>query len=104
MQEIRQERFILSSSQIFGFGFLASCCLLAVLIGNFPLQLSIATIFLFAGVHNFMEFRYFAVRMPLRWGRSRTFYSVGIGGVIMLAAAYITLYFASGNWLWSLDN
>ena len=51
-----------------------------------------------------MEFRYFAARMPLRWGKSRTFYSVGIGGVIVLAAAYLTLYFASGNWLWSLDS
>jgi hypothetical protein len=51
-----------------------------------------------------MEFRYFAARMPVRWGRSRTYYTVGIGGVIMLAATYITLYFASGNWLWSVDN
>jgi hypothetical protein len=73
-------------------------------IGSFPLQLSIATIFLFAGVHNFMEFRYFAARMPVRWGRSRLFYSVGIGGVIVLAAAYLTLYFSSGNWLWSLSS
>jgi MFS family permease len=51
-----------------------------------------------------MEFRYFAARMPPKWGRSRLFYSVGIGGVLVLAAAYITLYFSSGNWLWSLDN
>ncbi len=84
--------------------FVASCAVTAVLIGSFPLQASIATIFLFAGVHNFMEFRYFAARMPLRWGRSRLFYSVGIGGVIVLAAVYLTLYFASGNWLWSLES
>jgi hypothetical protein len=86
------------------FGFLAFCAVAAVLIGSYPLQLSIATIFLFAGVHNLMEFRYFAARMPLRWGRSRVFYSVGIGGVVLLAAAYLTLYFASGNWLWSMEN
>ena len=43
---------------------------------------SIATIFLFAGPHNLMEFRYFAARMPVRWGRSRLYYSVGIGGVV----------------------
>lgn len=68
------------------------------------MQLSIVTIFLFAGPHNLMEFRYFAARMPVRWGRSRLFYSVGIGGVVVLTTAYLTLYFASGNWLWSLES
>lgn len=75
-----------------------------MLIGSAPLAASIVTIFAFAGIHNFMEFRYFAARLPLRWGRSRLFYIVGIGGVSILAAAYLTLYFASGNWLWSLDG
>lgn len=84
--------------------FLSSCALFAGLIGAFPLAASIATIFVFAGVHNAMEFRYFAARMPLRWGRSRLFYSVGIGGVIVLAASYLWLYFASGNWLWGLES
>lgn len=84
--------------------FVSSCAVAAVLIGSFPLQLSIITIFLFAGPHNLMEFRYFAARMPLRWGRSKLFYSVGIGGVVVLTAAYLTLYFASGNWLWSLES
>ncbi len=51
-----------------------------------------------------MEFRYFVARMPVRWGRSRTYYLVGIGGVVVLASAYLTLYFASGNWLWSGVN
>ena len=104
MQEIRTARFELTSAHVFLAAFVAACAVAAVLIGSFPLQMSIATIFLFAGVHNFMEFRYFAARMPLRWGRSRLFYSVGIGGVVVLAAAYLTLYFASGNWLWSLDS
>jgi hypothetical protein len=104
MQEIRQARFEITGSHVFAAAFISFCALGAVLIGSFPLQVSIATIFLFAGVHNFMEFRYFAARMPLKWGRSRLFYSVGIGGVLVLAAAYITLYFSSGNWLWSLDN
>ncbi|MFM9904093.1 MAG: hypothetical protein ACKVQJ_05915 [Pyrinomonadaceae bacterium] len=104
MQEIRTARFELTSAHYFLMAFVASCACAAVLIGAAPLAASIATIFLFAGIHNFMEFRYFAARMPLRWGRSRLFYSVGIGGVIVLAAAYLTLYFASGNWLWSLDS
>ena len=104
MQEIRTARFELTSSHVFVAAFVSACAVAAVAIGSFPLAASIATIFVFAGVHNFMEFRYFAARMPLRWGRSRLFYSVGIGGVVVLAAAYLTLYFASGNWLWSLDS
>src|SRR5436305_15041396 len=104
MQEIRAARFEWTSAHTLLAGFLLACALAAFVIGSFPLQMSIATIFLFAGVHNVMEFRYFAARMPLRWGKSTAFYSVGIVGVVILAAAYLTLYFASGNWLWSLDS
>src|SRR5438874_9207933 len=104
MQEIRAARFELTSAHGFLAAFIAACSVAAAVIGSFPLAASIATIFLFAGVHNFMEFRYFIARMPVRWGRSRVYYLAGIGGVIVLAAAYITLYFSSGNWLWSLDN
>ncbi|MEQ1605913.1 MAG: hypothetical protein ABL999_13700 [Pyrinomonadaceae bacterium] len=104
MQEIRTARFELTSAHIFVGAFMAACAVAAALIGSFPLGASIVTIFLFAGVHNVMEFRYFVARMPLRWGRSRVFYSVGIGGVLALAAAYLTLYFASGNWLWSGES
>lgn len=101
MQEIRTARFEITSAQVFAAAFISACAVGAAAIGSFPLGASIATIFLFAGVHNVMEFRYFVARMPLRWGRSRLYYSVGIGGVVVLAAAYLTLYFASGNWLWS---
>ena len=104
MQEIRAEKFELTSAHVFLAVFVSACALAAVLIGSFPLQLSIVTIFLFAGPHNLMEFRYFAARMPVRWGRSKQFYSVGIGGVAILTAAYLVLYFASGNWLWSLES
>ena len=104
MQEIRSKSFGLTSAQIFFWAFVLSCALAAILIGSFPLQLSIATIFLFAGPHNLMEFRYFAARMPVRWGRSRLFYSVGISGVVVLTASYLILYFSSGNWLWSLES
>lgn len=104
MQEIRVQRFEWTSAHTFFAAFVCSCAVAAALIGSFPLQASIATIFLFAGVHNFMEFRYFAARMPLRWGRSKLYYSIGIGGVIVLAAGYLTLYFSSGNWLWSFET
>jgi hypothetical protein len=104
MYEITAKRFEITSAQMLFLGFAVSCAFAAVMIGSFPLAASIATIFLFAGAHNFMEFRYFIARMPVRWGRSRTYYSVGIGGVVVLATAYVSLYFASGNWLWSLEN
>lgn len=104
MQEIRRAKFEISSAQVFAFGFLSFCILSATLIGAFPLWASILTIFLFAGVHNAFEFRYFAARMPVRWGKSRFFYSIGIGGVIVLAFAYLMIYFGSGNWLWSAES
>jgi hypothetical protein len=104
MQEIRRPGIQISTAQVFAVAFMSVCALMAAAIGSFPLTASIVTVFLFAGVHNFMEFRYFAARMPVRWGRSKTFYSAGIGGVVILAATYLTLYFSSGNWLWSPDG
>lgn len=104
MQEIQRAKFDLSSAHVFALGFFAFCALAATLIGAFPLAASVITIFLFAGVHNAFEFRYFLARMPVRWGKSKTFYSVGIGGVIILTAAYLSIYFFYDNWLWSLEN
>jgi hypothetical protein len=104
MQRIESVGPAISSAHLLIVAFVSSCAIAAALIGAFPLQLSIVTIFLFAGVHNLMEFRYFAARMPVRWGRSRGYYATGIGGVIVLTAAYLALYFSSGNWLWSGDT
>lgn len=100
MYEVRSRNFELTSAHLLFGAFVFSCAIAAILIGSFPLAASIVTIFIFAGVHNVMEFRYFVARMPMRWGRSRLYYSVGIGGVVVLTIAYLTLYFASGNWLW----
>jgi hypothetical protein len=91
------------SAVLFGVLFVVFCVVAAVLIGSQPLTLSIVTIFAFAGVHNFMEFRYFLARIPLRWGRSKLFYSVGIGGVLVLTTAYLLIYLSTG-WLWSLET
>ena len=104
MQEIRRAKFEFTSAQFFALSFLAFAVLTATLIGSFPLQASIVTIFLFAGVHNFFEFRYFLARMPVRWGKSRTYYSCGIGGVLILTAAYLAIYYAGDNWFWSLTD
>jgi hypothetical protein len=104
MQEISIVRPAIRSAHLFAAVFVLACAVGALAIGSFPLAASIVTIFLFAGIHNLMEFRYFAARMPVRWGRSRLYYSVGIGGLILLSAVYLTLYFASGNWLWAELN
>src|SRR5205085_2220687 len=77
---------------------LGFCLLAALLISWQPLQLSIVTIFLFAGPHNLVEFRYFLARMPVRWGRSRRFYTVGLGGVALLTATYALLYALGQSW------
>jgi hypothetical protein len=93
-----------SSGQLFALGFVACAVLAAGFIGSFPLQASLVTIFLFAGLHNFMEFRYFAARMPLAWGKSRLYYAAGIGGVVILTGFYLTIYFGSANWLWGAEK
>ena len=69
-----------------------------------PLQVSIATVFLFAGPHNWFELRYFLMRLPARFGRSRNFFAVAFAGIFTLTVAYLAmpaLYYAN---LWSGAN
>lgn len=68
-----------------------------------PLQLSIATIFLFAGPHNWIEFRYFLARMPRYWGKSKTFFTVALGGVFLLTVFYVALYWLGQSWYLNED-
>lgn len=77
------------------FGWLALACALA---GCAPLAVNIAIVFLFAGPHNWMEFRYMIARMPAAWGRLRAFYALALGGTLALAGAMIAMpYFARGH-------
>ena len=59
-----------------------------VLAAAFPVQLSVAAVVLFAGPHNWMEARYFAARMPVRWGHQRNFFLLAMGGVISLSITF----------------
>jgi hypothetical protein len=105
MQEIEylnRQSTRLSSAHVFALVFVTGCAVAAAAIGAFPLEMSIATVFAFAGVHNLLEFRYFVGRVPVRWGRSRVYYTAGIGGVVVLTGSYLCLYF-SGGWLWNPD-
>ena len=45
-----------------------------------PLQVSIVTVFLFAGPHNWFELRYFLMRLPVRFGKSRNFFVTAFAG------------------------
>jgi hypothetical protein len=56
-----------------------------------PLQVSIVTVFLFAGPHNWFEFRYFLMRLPLRFGKSRTFFLTAFAGIGLLTITYVAL-------------
>src|SRR6186997_2850938 len=78
-------------------------CLLAsaTLASWLPLQLSIATLFLFAGPHNWFELRYFLMRLPVRFGRSRNFFITAFAGLAVLTCTYVSLPFIYNARLWS---
>lgn len=78
------------SARLFGICAITIAVLAAALAGWMPLGFSIVTVFLFAGPHNWIEFRYFLSQMPARWGPLRRYFLVAIGGVLCLAAIFIT--------------
>lgn len=85
-------------------GLVASACLSALLASWVPLQFSIVTVFLFAGPHNWFELRYFLMRLPARFGRSRDFFLVAFAGIGFLTLTYLSLpalYYAG---IWSGNN
>lgn len=69
-----------------------------VLAGWIPVQFSIATVFLFAGPHNWLEARYILGRLPARAGKLLGFFSLSFVGVVGLtfAFAFIPSYLRSG--------
>jgi hypothetical protein len=79
------------SPRIFAAVLVASAGLSAALASWLPLQVSIVTVFLFAGPHNWFELRYFLMRLPARFGRSRNFFAVAFAGIFLLTIAYISL-------------
>ena len=85
-------------------GILIACaCLSALLASWLPLQVSIATVFLFAGPHNWFELRYFLMRMPVRFGGSRNFFLVAFAGIGFLTLTYISLPVLYSFGLWRGD-
>lgn len=64
----------------------------ALLAGWVPLRFSLVTVFLFAGPHNWLEFRYFLTRLPARWGRLRGFFLLAFTGIVGLTAGFAALW------------
>jgi hypothetical protein len=92
------------SAKVFAAIVVGSAILSAALASWLPLQVSIVSVFLFAGPHNWFEARYFLMRLPARFGRSRNFFLVAFAGIGLLTVAYVSLpalYYAN---LWNGAN
>ncbi|HEU5132220.1 MAG TPA: hypothetical protein VFT26_08965, partial [Pyrinomonadaceae bacterium] len=81
---------------------LVLCTLMSAAFASWlPLQVSIVTLFLFAGPHNWFELRYFLMRLPVRFGRSRNFFLTAFAGLGVLTLTYVSLPFIYNATLWT---
>ncbi|MFL6333172.1 MAG: hypothetical protein ACJ754_07490 [Pyrinomonadaceae bacterium] len=92
----------LSNASPAAFGLTCACVLAAAaaLAGFAPLWLSVATVFVFAGPHNWAELRFFITRLPARLGRSRGFFALAAAGVVGLTGAYALLALGADSGVW----
>src|SRR5438876_3841313 len=89
------------SAKVFAAILILSAIVSSAMASWLPLQMSIVTVFLFAGPHNWFEARYFLMRLPARFGRSRNFFVVAFAGIGLLTLAYVSMpafYYAN---IWS---
>jgi hypothetical protein len=89
--------FALPPGVPFAAGFVALAVVAAVVCGLFPVGVSIAAVFLFAGPHNWFEARYILGRLPARTGKLWAFFLVSFVGIVGLTA-----WFAALPWLYEL--
>ena len=78
-------------AKVFGMTVVLCIAAAAAFASWLPLQVSIITLFLFAGPHNWFELRYFLMRLPVRFGRSRNFFLTAFAGLFGLTLAYVSL-------------
>ncbi|MGH9928040.1 MAG: hypothetical protein ACREA9_02305 [Pyrinomonadaceae bacterium] len=79
------------SRRVFAAILIACACVSALFASWLPLQFSLVTVFLFAGPHNWFELRYFLMRLPVRFGKSRNFFLSAFAGIGFLTITYIAL-------------
>ncbi|MDQ5847282.1 MAG: hypothetical protein M3539_18505, partial [Acidobacteriota bacterium] len=84
-----------SSTKVFASVLVACACVSALTASLLPLQVSIITVFLFAGPHNWFELRYFLMRLPVRFGKSRNFFLTAFTGIGLLTIAYVAMPLAN---------
>ncbi|MBI3821524.1 MAG: hypothetical protein HY289_02470 [Planctomycetes bacterium] len=84
----------------FGTLTLAFILLAATMAGLLPIGFSIVSVFLCAGPHNWVEARYFMSRLPGRWGRLRSYFTLGFAGVIVLTAGFAGLPYLLNEDTW----
>ncbi len=89
--------------KLFAASVIVCACLSAALASWLPLQLSVVTVFLFAGPHNWFELRYFLMRLPVRFGKSRNFFLTAFAGIGLLTAGYVALPLLYNFTSWSSD-
>src|SRR5689334_9987555 len=99
--ELKQWQIAVPNAKVFA-PTIALCIISAAVFASWlPLQVSIVTLFLFAGPHNWFELRYFLMRLPVRFGRSRNFFVTAFAGLGLLTIAYVSLPFIYNARLWS---
>ncbi|QDU22782.1 hypothetical protein [Urbifossiella limnaea] len=75
----------------FAVAFVALVVGAGVLAGAVPVAFSIATVFLFAGPHNWLEARYVLGRLPARVGKLWPFFLLSAVGMVGLTAGFAAL-------------
>lgn len=80
-----------NGSMEFAIGFIVLALAAASLAVCAPIAFSIATVFLFAGPHNWVEARYFLSRLPARFGKYKKFFLWSFAGIAALMIGYIAL-------------
>jgi hypothetical protein len=92
-----------NGTKLFAASVIGCACLSAVLASWLPLQLSVVTVFLFAGPHNWFELRYFLMRLPVHFGKSRNFFVAAFAGIGLLTTSYVALPLLYNFTSWSSD-
>src|SRR5436305_805327 len=75
----------------FASGFVALAVGAAALAGALPIEFSLATVFLFAGPHNWFEARYALGRLPARAGKLWGFFLLSAIGIVGLTVTYAAI-------------
>jgi len=73
----------------FGGAALALAVLATLLVARAPVEFALASVFVLAGPHNWMEFRYAIARLPARLAPFRDYFIVAVAGVLLLTVGAI---------------